>query len=258
MQLTNIYPTLQGKTVIVTGGGSGIGAIIVEHFITQGAHVHFCDIDVENSQNLIQNLSAQKSLKGQGTVTFHPVDVTDINALQDFINTVGKKSGGIDVLVNNAARDDRHSLDDITPEYWDERMHINLRPHVFAIQAVKHYMQAEGGSIINMGSVSWMRRRAGMVGYTTAKGAIHAMTRTLATELGEHNIRVNSVVPGAILTERQKQMWLTPELEQDFYDNQALKFRVLPEDVVAMILFLGADDSRACSGQNFIVDAGIV
>ena len=253
MQLTNVYPSLHHKNVVITGGGSGIGAVMVEHFVRQGSHVRFCDIDGDSSEKLVGDLADE-----QGTVAFTPVDVTDITALQKFIKTAGEQWGNIDVLVNNAARDDRHSLDEITPDYWDERININLRPHVFAIQTAKDYMNQQGGSIINMGSVGWMRRKSGMVGYTTAKGAIHALTRTLATELGGDNIRVNSVAPGAILTQRQQEKWLTPELEKEFMDNQALKFRVLPEDVVAMILFLGADDSRACSGQNFIVDAGIV
>ena len=253
MQLTNTYPSITDKTIIVTGGGSGIGAIIVEHYVKQGGHVYFCDIDEKSSNELVEQLAGHT-----GSATFTKVDVTDINALQTFIKNVGDDKGDIDILVNNAARDDRHSLDELTPEYWDERMNINLRPHVFAIQTAKDYMKEKGGSIINMGSVSWMRRRPGMVGYTTAKGAINAVTRTVAAELGEFNIRVNSVVPGAILTERQKALWLTPELENDIYTNQALPFRVLPEDIVAMVLFLSADDGRACTGQNFIVDAGIV
>lgn len=257
MTLSNHYPSLANKTVVVTGGGSGIGGCSVEHFYAQGAHVYFCDIDGETSKALVENLTATCPYHKGGSVQFTRVDVRDINALKQFIHAVGQQRGTIDVLVNNVAQDDRHTLADMSPEYWDERLHINLRPHVFAIQTAVEYMK-NGGSIINMGSVSWMRRAAGFVGYSTAKGAINAMTRTVAQELGTKHIRVNCVVPGAVVTERQKTLWLTPQLEQSFLDNQALKFRIYPKDVVAMILFLAADDSRAMTGQNFIVDAGIV
>ena len=257
MQITNIYQSLQNKTVVITGGGSGIGAVMVQYFALQGAKVYFCDIDVQSSESLVTT---------HDNIYFTLVDVTDIGALHRFIDTVaqntrqdtGQDTGQIDVLINNASSDNRHDLSDITPEYWDKCLNINLRPYVFAIQHVQKYMSKQGGSIINMGSVSWMRRRPNMVGYTTAKGAIHALTRTTAQELGGANIRVNSIVPGAVLTERQQKMWLTPELEQSFYADQALQFRVLPEDITAMALFLASDDSRACTGQNFVVDAGIV
>lgn len=249
MKITNIYPSLQNKTVIITGGGSGIGAVMVHNFAMQGARVYFCDVAVPCSENLA---------KTHKNIHFSMVDVTDIGALHDFIDMVGNTTGQIDVLINNASSDNRHNLLELTPTYWDNCLNINLRPHVFAIQQVQKYMTPNGGSIINMGSVSWMRRRPNMVGYTTAKGAIHALTRTAAQELGNDNIRINSVVPGAVLTERQQKMWGTPALEQSFYDDQALQFRILPEDITAMALFLASDDSRACSGQNFVVDAGIV
>ncbi len=253
MKLTNTYPSLKDKVVFITGGASGIGACFVENFARQQAKVYFCDIDTIRAEKLLQNLAPISQ-----HIYFTAVDVTDIDALHACIDQVGTENSGIDVLINNASSDNRHTLDDLTPTYWDRCLNINLRPHVFAIQRVKKYMSAHGGSIINMGSVSWMRRRSNMVGYTTAKGAIHAMTRTVAQELGHANIRINSIVPGAVLTERQKALWVTPELQQSFYDDQALQIRVVPEDITAMALFLASDDSRACSGQNFIIDAGIV
>ena len=160
-------------------------------------------------------------------------------------------------LVNNAARDDRHGFREVTPDYWDDRFNVNLRPYFFAMQKAADLM-TDGGSVVNMGSVSWMRRRPGFIGYTTAKGAIHAMTRTMAQELGPLGIRVNCVVPGAVVTERQRKLWLDQALERSFIDEQALKFRLQPDDIVAMTLFLLCEDARACSGQDFIVDGGIV
>jgi NAD(P)-dependent dehydrogenase (short-subunit alcohol dehydrogenase family) len=165
--------------------------------------------------------------------------------------------GGLTTLINNAGKDDRHAIEDVTPEYWDNCMNINLRPHFFTMQKAAELMTG-GGSVINLGSISWMRGRPGIAGYSCAMGAISALTRTMARELGPRGIRVNSVVPGAVVTERQIKLWLTPELDQQFLDMQALKFRIQPDDIVAMALFLASDDSRACTGQNFIVDAGIV
>ncbi|OBX35853.1 gluconate 5-dehydrogenase [Halomonas elongata] len=174
------------------------------------------------------------------------------------IAEVQEELGPIDVLINNAGLDDRHALEELTPEYWDNCQAINLRHHVFAIQAVLPAMKQRGeGSIINLGSISWMRGRPGMVGYTTAKAAINGLTRTLAQEIGGHGIRVNSLVPGAIRTERQERMWLTPELNQRFLDQQALKFRLEADDVARIALFLGSAESRGCTGQNFVVDAGL-
>ncbi|WP_305857851.1 SDR family NAD(P)-dependent oxidoreductase [Balneatrix alpica] len=252
-QLSNRYPSLEGKGVFISGGGSGIGAAMVSHFVAQGAKVAFIDIDVAASEALCAEL---KQRHGQAP-WFQPCDVRDIAALQQAIQAAHAALGNLQVLINNAAKDDRHRLDELTPEYWDNCLQLNLRHQVFAAQQAARVM-TEGGSIINLGSISWMRGRPGMVGYTTSKGGIHALTRTLARELGPQGIRVNAVVPGAILTPRQQALWLTPELNQEFIDLQSLKFRLQAEEVVAMVLFLASDDSRGCAGQSFIVDGGLV
>jgi NAD(P)-dependent dehydrogenase (short-subunit alcohol dehydrogenase family) len=245
------YHSLQGKTVFISGGGSGIGAALVRAFASQGARVAFVDIDTASSEALVAELAPAE-------VRFHECDIRDIERLQAVIAEVERELAPIDVLINNAGLDDRHSLEELTPEYWDNCQAINLRHHVFAIQAVLPSMkQRGGGSIINLGSISWMRGRPGMVGYTTAKAAINGLTRTLAQEIGVHGVRVNALVPGAILTERQERLWLTPELNQRFLDQQALKFRLEADDVARMALFLGSEESRGCTGQNFVVDAGL-
>lgn len=243
------YPSLVDRAVLISGGGSGIGASMVEHFARQGARVSFLDIQDEPSRKLAESLKSERHAPA-----FHHCDLTDIAALQRAIAAIGPVS----VLINNAARDDRHAMETVTPEYWDRCLALNLKHQFFAIQAVTPGMAAGGGgSVINFGSVSWMRGMPGMVGYTTSKSAINGLTRTLARELGEKGIRVNTIVPGAIVTERQKALWLTPEMDKHFLAAQALKFRLAPEDVARVALFLAADDSRGCTGQNFIIDAGL-
>jgi D-xylose 1-dehydrogenase len=257
--LSNTYPSLRGKSVFITGGGSGIGASLVEHFALQGARVGFLDIDEASSAQLVARLNAD-SCVAQKVASWHG-DIRDVAALQATIATAAIALGGkLDVYIGNAANDVRHAFDELTPEFWDNNQAINLRPQVFGAQAAARAManNEHGGAIITMGSVSWMRRRKGFVSYTTAKAAIHGLTRTLAQELGPRGIRVNCVVPGAIKTDKQMAQVVTPQLEQEFLDNQALKFRLLAEDVVAMTLFLASDDARACAGQSFIVDGGIV
>lgn len=245
------YHSLREKTVFVSGGGSGIGAALVRAFAGQGAKVAFVDIDTVSSEALVADIAP-------AAVRFYECDIRDVERLQTTIAKVERELAPIDVLINNAGLDDRHSLEELTPEYWDNCQAINLRHHVFATQAVLPSMKQRGeGSIINLGSISWMRGRPGMVGYTSAKAAINGLTRTLAQEVGLHGIRVNSLVPGAILTERQERLWLTPELNQRFLDQQALKFRLKAEDVACMALFLGSAESRGCTGQNFLVDAGL-
>ncbi|GAB3487733.1 SDR family oxidoreductase [Marinomonas epiphytica] len=219
----------------------------------QGARVAYIDIDEPTSLTLNTKLEDEF----QTSPWFKQVDVRDIDALQTAIAEAAQALNGLDILVNNAGKDDRHDMEEVTQEYWDNCLNINLRPHFFAIQEATKWMQ-EGASVINMGSIGWMRGRHEMVGYTTSKGAIHTLTKTMARDLGPRGIRVNSVVPGAIVTERQKALWLTPEIDQQFIDLQSLKFRIQPEEVAAMTLFLASDDSRACAGQNFIVDGGIV
>jgi NAD(P)-dependent dehydrogenase (short-subunit alcohol dehydrogenase family) len=246
-----MYPSLTGKTVFVSGGGSGIGAAIVAHFAQQGCHVAFCDLAEGPSAALVSRLAPAH-------VRFFPCDVRDIAALRATLDAAAKELGAITVLVNNAARDDRHDLREVSPEYWDEMQAVNLRHHFFAAQSVAPAMvERGGGAIINMGSVSWMRATPGMVAYTTAKAAINGLTRTLARELGIHNIRVNSIVPGAILTERQIKLWLTPELDRQFMDGQCLKFRLTENDVARTALFLASDEARGITGHNLIVDGGL-
>jgi NAD(P)-dependent dehydrogenase (short-subunit alcohol dehydrogenase family) len=247
------YPSLAGKTVLITGGGSGIGGAMTVLFADQGSQVVFLDIAEDASQRLAARLEAAGS-----QVAYHRCDLTDIEALRDAIRQVERDHGPVDVLINNAARDDRQDFMSATVEYWDRALAVNLRHHVFAAQAVVPGMEQRGGGcIINMGSISWMRARPGMVGYTTAKAAINGFTRTLAREVGPRNIRVNSIVPGAIVTERQAALWRTPEMDQQFLDLQALKFRLMENDVARVALFVASDEARGCTGANFVIDAGL-
>lgn len=243
------YPSLVDRAVLITGGGSGIGACLVEHFVRQGSRVSFIDIQDEPSLKLVAGLTGARHAP-----VYHHCDLTDIAALQ----ATFKKIGPVGALLNNAARDDRHAMETVTSEYWDRCLALNLKHQFFAIQAVTPGMiAAGGGAIINFGSISWMRGIPGMVGYTTAKAAINGMTRTLARELGNKGIRVNCIVPGAIVTERQRALWLTPDKDQQFLEAQALKFRLQPDDVARVALFLASEESRGCTGQNFIIDAGL-
>jgi NAD(P)-dependent dehydrogenase (short-subunit alcohol dehydrogenase family) len=242
------YRSLAGRSVVVTGGASGIGEEMVKAFVAQGARVSFIDIAKDVGE----------ALAGATGASFYACDVTDIPALREVLSQIEKDHGGVDVLVNNAGKDDRHDLDAVEPDYWQRMLALNLDHQFFATQAVSKGMaERGGGSVIMLGSISWMRGRPGMVGYTTAKAAINGMTRTLARELGPAGIRVNCIVPGAILTERQKKLWLTPELNQQFLDLQALKFRLDASHVAKMALFLGSNESGGCTGANFIVDAGL-
>ena len=242
------YRSLESRSVVITGGASGIGEEMVRAFVAQGSRVSFIDIARDMGEALAAETGA----------SFHPCDVTDIPALREALARIESAAGSVDVLVNNAGKDDRHDLSEVEPDYWRRALALNLDHQFFATQAVAAGMARAGqGSVIMLGSISWMRGRPGMVGYTTAKAAINGMTRTLARELGSSGIRVNCIVPGAILTERQKQLWLTPELNQQFLDLQALKFRLDASHVAKMALFLGSDESAGCTGANFIVDAGL-
>ncbi len=244
------YPDLAGRTIFVSGGGSGIGAAFVRLFADQGCHVAFIDIADAPATALAAELGP--------SVRYWPCDVRDIGALKATIAAAAAAFGPIRVLISNAARDDRHKLDDVTPEYWDDTQAVNLRHHFFAAQAVAPQMAgAGGGSIINLGSVSWMRGRPDLAGYTTAKAAINGLTRTLARELGARNIRVNCIVPGAIATERQRALWVSPEKERQFLEGQCLKFRLSEDDVARAALFLASDEARGITGQNLVVDAGL-
>ena len=241
------YPSLKSEAVIVTGGASGIGASVVEHFAAQGARVGFLDLDDV----------AGRALAARTGATFIHCDLRDITALKASIATIETKLGPPLALVNNAARDDRHTVEEVTPEFWDERMATNLRHQFFAAQAVLPAMRKrKRGAIVNMGSVSWKLSLGNMPAYVTAKSAVQGLTRGLARDVGKDGIRVNSVVPGWIMTERQIKLWLTPEGEADIAKNQCLPEKLYPADVARMVLWLAADDSRLVTAQSFVVDGG--
>jgi NAD(P)-dependent dehydrogenase (short-subunit alcohol dehydrogenase family) len=247
------YPSLAGKLVLITGGAQGIGAAAVEQFAQQGARVAFLDIADEPATALIARIS---SLVPHSPI-YYTCDLADIPALQSTVAGIAATHGAPGVLVNNAASDDRHRFEDVTPAYWDERIAINLRHHYFAAQAVVPFMKAAGaGSIINMSSIAPLIPTPDLSIYNMAKSAVTAMTRSLGHELGPFNIRVNSVLPGAILTERQRRLYMSPEYEQYVSSVQHIKRHILPEEVARLILFLAADDSAAITSQSHIIDAG--
>ena len=251
-QLAN-FPSLKGKRVFVTGGGSGIGAAIVSALCEQGAVVAFVDIAKEASEALCQSIAAS----GLPAPLFRHCDLRDIAALQSIIAELAAQVGDVEVLVNNAANDERHKLEDVTLEYWDNRIAINQRPAFFAVQAVAPGMKKkQGGSIINFSSISWHTSGGGFPVYTTAKASVLGLTRGLARDLGEHNIRVNTVTPGWVMTQRQIALWLDDKGKEDIKRNQCLQGELLPWHVARMVLFLAADDSAMCTAQEFIVDAG--
>ena len=250
-----IYPSLKDRTVFVTGGGGGIGASIVEHFCAQGSKVAFVDIAREASEALVKAIAE----KGLPAPLFIACDITDIPALQKAIADAKQKLGPIRVLVNNAAHDQRHPIDTVTPEYWDDRYAVNLKHQFFAAQAVyKDMAAAGGGAIVNLGSTSWVIGQGGMPCYTSAKSAVAGLTRALARDFGPLNIRVNCILPGWIMTERQLTLWLTPEGEEELMKRQCLKRKLVPADIARTVLFFAADDSGACTNQNYIVDGGWV
>jgi D-xylose 1-dehydrogenase len=249
-----IYPSLHDRLVFISGGSSGIGAELVRQFAAQGAKVAFCGTRADGGAALIEEIKA----KGQPEPFYAACDVRDTLAYQAVLKNVIDRFGPIRVLVNNAGRDDRHTMEEVTPEFWDDRLALNLKHYFFAIQAVAPGMaSAGGGSVINMGSVSWMRGRPNLAGYTTAKAGILGLTRTLARELGGRGIRVNAVVPGAIVTERQTALHRDPAADQVFLDAQCLKIRLDAGHVARVTLFMAADDSDGMTGQHVLVDAGI-
>ena len=251
--MTAIYNDLKNKRVFVTGGGSGIGASIVEHFCEQGSQVFFVDINEEASNQLVSKCKN----KNLSVPTFIKCDLLNIKDLQNTISKIISDNGAIDILVNNAANDERHSIDEVTEEFWNERMNINLRHYFFTVQSVKKGMiQNKGGSIINIGSVSWMIGQGGMAAYTAAKSGVVGLTRSFANDLGEFDIRVNSVVPGWVMTERQVEKWLTPESEADIMKKQCLKHKLMPSDIAKAVLFFGSDASSGCTNQDYVVDKG--
>jgi NAD(P)-dependent dehydrogenase (short-subunit alcohol dehydrogenase family) len=249
-----VYADLKGRAVVVTGGGSGIGAASVRALAAQGARVVFIDIDAEASHALVAELA------GAGLqARFELADLTDIDALRGAIASARREVGPIAVLVNNAARDDRHATLDVTPQYFDDRIAVNLKHVFFASQAVLPDMQAAGGgSIINFSSISWMKSSGGMAVYTAAKSAMLGLTRSLARDFGPFNIRVNAIAPGWVLTERQKQLWVTPAAEKTMLEAQCLKRWLIPDDIANFVLFLASDVSSACTAQHYVIDGGWV
>lgn len=246
-----VFPSLSGRRVLVTGGGSGIGAGIVEGFARQGARVTFFDIQEEDSRALVERIVANG-----GQAAFQRVDLVDVAAVQAAIASLIEQGGAFDVLINNAANDDRHELHEVTPAYWDERINVNLRHMFFCAQSVIPGMRSrQAGVIINLGSISWHLGIEKLAIYQTAKAGIEGLTRALARELGGDGIRVSCVVPGNVRTPRQLK-WYTPEGEAEIVAGQSLAGRLLPEDIAAMVLFLASDDARLVTGHEYFVDAG--
>jgi NAD(P)-dependent dehydrogenase (short-subunit alcohol dehydrogenase family) len=247
-----IYPDLQGKVVLVTGGGSGIGESIVREFARQKARVAFIDIAVEPSRALV------RELEQAGTpVHFEPCDLTDIPALQRTITAVRNRLGPIQVLINNAAHDERHATETVTEEIWDNRIAVNLKHQFFCSQAVLPDMKAAGaGSIVNLGSISWMIGQGGMAAYTASKSAVLGLTRSLARDYGPFGIRVNAVAPGWIMTKRQLEKWITPEGEAEIMTRQCLKRKLQPVEVAKFVVFLASEEASACTNQHYVVDGG--
>jgi len=248
------YFDLKGKRALVSGGASGIGSSIVEHLCEQGVEVYFFDIDKNEAQKTIYRIKKKKFR----IPTFIKCNIKKIQKYKTLILNIIKKKGPIDILVNNASNDQRHNLEEITEKYWDERMAINLKHYLFAIQTVKKSMvKNKGGSIINLGSVSWFRGAVMFPAYSIAKAGIYGLTRSLARDLGEHNIRINSIAPGSIATERQSKLWLNPKFKKEILKKQCLSRQLLPQDVSKMLLYLASDVSSGCTKQNFTVDGGL-
>jgi len=249
------YGSLQGKRVFITGGGSGIGESLVAEFAAQGALVAFVDIAVEASEALCRRLAEA----GMTAPLFRHCDITDIASLQAVMAELAGKLGDFDILVNNAANDQRHQAQDVTLDYWNERIAINQRPMFFTCQAVFEGMKRRGGgSIINVSSISWHMKSGGYPVYATTKAAVVGLTRGLARDYGAHNIRVNTVTPGWVMTQRQVELWVDDAAEAEIKKSQCLPNKLMPQDIAAMVLFLAADDGAMCTSQEFIVDAGWV
>ncbi len=252
--MTATYSDLAGQVVLVTGGGSGIGASIVRHFAAQNCKVAFIDV----ARDASEALAAELTDKGHA-VHFEHADLRDITALRAAVVRVRDRFGPVQVLVNNAAHDERHATADVTPEFWDDRIAVNLKHQFFAAQAVLPDMQAaRAGVIINFGSISWMIGQGGMAAYTACKSAVIGLTRSLARDYGPHNIRVNAIAPGWIMTQRQIDKWLTPEALKELELRQCLKRKIMPDEVARFTVFLASDEASACTGQHYVVDGGWV
>jgi NAD(P)-dependent dehydrogenase (short-subunit alcohol dehydrogenase family) len=250
-----IYPSLKGRRVLITGGATGIGEAFVIRFAEQGAQVAFLDIQ----DAAAKDLAARITSAGHPTPLYLHCDMTDIEAVRTSVASAIESLGGLDTLVNNAGNDQRHTVEEVTPELWDRLMAVNLRHQFFVTQAALPAIKQSGaGSIINMSSIAWIIPSTGVPVYVTAKAAIIGLTKTLAHEVGKDNIRVNAILPGAIVTEKQRRLVLTPEYSAEILANQALKRHLVPDEVVRLALFLAADDSSAITGQSHIVDGGWV
>ncbi|MEO5599011.1 MAG: SDR family oxidoreductase [Novosphingobium sp.] len=248
-----IYPSLRDKHVLITGGGSGIGEAFVLAFVEHGSRVSFVDIAELESRRLVERLAPT----ARHPVHFHPCDLQDVDALNRTFDKIVAAHGPVEVLINNAANDDRHKIEEVTPQYWDQRIAVNLRHIFFATQAVIPAMRKAGrGVIINLSSISWHLGLPDLVLYQTAKAGIEGMTRGLAKDLGEYGIRVNAIVPGGVKTTRQDLLWHDPAEAARIVENQCIKGRVMPRDVAAMALFLSSDDARMCTAHSYFVDAG--
>lgn len=244
-----IYPSLRGKTAYVTGGAGGIGESVSRAFALQGASVGILDIDEAAGKKLAAELGVK--------ARFEACDLRDIDALKTALSSLRSAVGPADILVNNAAHDQRHDWRDVTPDYWDERMAVNLRHMFFAIQSVAPGMiEKQAGSIINFSSTSWKLKMGTMPGYTTAKAAVHGLTRSFIMELGKANIRLNTIYPGWIMTPRQRELWFDAAGQKVLDEHQAMRGLIQPEDVANLVMFLSADDSWFCSGQEFTLDGG--
>jgi NAD(P)-dependent dehydrogenase (short-subunit alcohol dehydrogenase family) len=247
-----IYPSLRDRTVLVTGGATGIGASLVEHFARAGSRVGFCDIDVENGERLVASFA-----DAAHPPVFVPCDLTDADTIAGMVAAVRQRCGPISALLNNAANDTRHTIEETTPASWDAGVAVNLKHQFFVAKAVIDDMkQLGGGSIVNFGSVSWKLKQGGMPVYTTSKAAVEGLTRSLARDLGPFNIRVNTLVPGWVMTERQVRLWLDDKGREDIARGQCIQQPLMPAHIAHMALFLAADDSAMCTAQNFVVDAG--
>lgn len=246
-----IYPDLSGRTVLVTGGAGGIGEAITRSFLRQGCRVGVLDLDADRGRELQAELGSD--------VLFVECDLTDISALKTAVGQVRGKFGPIDVLINNAANDQRHETLEVTEDYWDGRIAVNLRHQFFAAQAVLPDMMAKhAGVILNLGSNSWMIGQGGMAAYTACKSAVLGLTRSLARDFGSHGVRVNAIAPGWIMTQRQVELWVTPETEQDIYERQCLKRKLVPDDIAKFVVFMASEDAGACTNQHYVVDGGWV
>lgn len=247
-----VYPSLAGTTVLITGGGSGIGEEIVRNFARQGARTAFIDIIEEPSRALVAEMKAEGH-----EVVFERADLTDVEATRGAIERIREAIGPIAVLINNAAHDERASIDDVTPEFWDSRQAVNLKHQFFCAQAVYKDMVARGaGSIVNIGSFAYVAGVENLTPYLAAKSGVIGLTRGLARELGVHGIRVNCVMPGFVMTKRQLDLWVTPEVEKTIYERQCLKRKIQPADIARVILFFASDESGVCTNQAYVADAG--